>query len=89
MSEKYLKSDLNEYQCHKKVKALRIDNIQYQDNNDIAFSACNQDWVVTVNQAYMDKFKPEVGGYYVLYVDGYQSYSPAKAFDEGYSLVTK
>jgi len=28
--------------------------------------------------------KDPVGGYYVLYPDGYESWSPAKAFEEGY-----
>jgi hypothetical protein len=26
-----------------------------------------------------------VGGYYVVYSDGYKSFSPAKAFEEGYT----
>lgn len=28
-----------------------------------------------------------IGGYYVQYDDGYESWSPAKAFEEGYTLV--
>ena len=38
-----------------------------------------------VDEAYMQKHQPEVGGYYVVYKDGYKSYSPAKAFEEGYT----
>ena len=30
---------------------------------------------------------PSVGDYYVQYEDGYQSWSPAKAFEEGYTRV--
>lgn len=30
---------------------------------------------------------PESGGYYVVYDDGYASFSPAKAFEEGYTLI--
>lgn len=41
----------------------------------------------TVTRDYMMKHEPEVGGYYVVYKDGYQSYSPAKAFEEGYTIV--
>lgn len=41
-----------------------------------------------VDAAYMQKHKPEVGGYFVVYADGYKSYSPAQAFEEGYSLIT-
>lgn len=40
-----------------------------------------------VDQAYMDKHKPEVGGYYVVYEGGYKSFSPAKAFEEGYTRI--
>jgi hypothetical protein len=35
----------------------------------------------------MTKHAPEVGGYYVVYADGYKSYSPAKAFEDGYTQV--
>lgn len=44
-----------------------------------------------VSQEYVSKhfrFLPRpqiVGGYYVLYSDGYQSFSPARAFEEGYT----
>lgn len=38
-----------------------------------------------VGESYMRKHKPEVGGYYVVYADGYKSFSPAQAFEEGYT----
>lgn len=41
-----------------------------------------------VTLEYLHKHQPEVGGYYVVYADGYKSYSPAKAFEEGYTLET-
>ncbi len=40
-----------------------------------------------VSRAYMDRYDPKVGGYFVVYSDGYQSFSPAEAFEEGYTLV--
>lgn len=42
---------------------------------------------VTVSEEYVAKHKPRVGGYYVRYDDGYDSWSPAKAFEAGYALV--
>ena len=42
-----------------------------------------------VNKSFMDKNQPQEGGYYVKYKGGYESYSPAKAFEEGYSLYGK
>jgi hypothetical protein len=41
----------------------------------------------TVSGEYMQKHKPEPGGYYVVYDDGYKSFSPAKAFEEGYTRL--
>ena len=34
---------------------------------------------------YVAKHKLEVGGYYVVYEDGYKSFSPASAFESGYT----
>ncbi len=36
---------------------------------------------------YLAKHKPEAGGYYVQYNDGYKSFSPATAFEEGYTKL--
>lgn len=35
----------------------------------------------------MAKHKPVAGGYFVVYEDGYESFSPAKAFEEGYTRI--
>lgn len=43
--------------------------------------------VFAVTRAYLMKHDPKPGGYYVLYGDGYDSYSPAQAFEEGYSRL--
>ena len=36
---------------------------------------------------FVTKHKPQAGGYFVVYDDGYKSYSPAAAFESGYSLI--
>jgi hypothetical protein len=38
-----------------------------------------------VSRRYVLKHNPQVGGYYVVYADGYKSWSPAEAFEEGYT----
>lgn len=38
-----------------------------------------------VSREYVLKHNPKVGGYYVVYADGYKSWSPAQAFEEGYT----
>lgn len=40
-----------------------------------------------VSAEYLAKHKPVVGGYFVVYVDGYESFSPATAFEEGYTRI--
>jgi hypothetical protein len=40
-----------------------------------------------VDAQYVAKHKPEVGGYFVQYEDGYLSFSPAAAFESGYTEV--
>lgn len=42
---------------------------------------------VLADGEFMQKHKPEVGGYMVFYADSYISYSPAAAFEEGYTLI--
>lgn len=85
------KSEMPKYRCHKTVHAMKIDKIvdptppgNESDGSRILVcegSAIKADW------DYMRKHKPEVGGYYVVYDDGYKSFSPAKAFEDGYTRI--
>lgn len=40
-----------------------------------------------LSAAFIAKHKPQVGGYLVFYEDRYESYSPARAFEEGYTRI--
>jgi hypothetical protein len=40
-----------------------------------------------ISHEYVARHQPQVGGYYVVYKDGYKSFSPAAAFEEGYSRI--
>lgn len=86
------------YQCHKKVWALKIDAIHL--DSDVAKQEGRETtggaWIYpvdkgfapfTVDAEYVQKHKPESGGYYVVYEDGYKSFSPAKAFEDGYARI--
>lgn len=42
---------------------------------------------VVVGRPYLVKYEPQIGGYYVVYADGYESYSPADAFEDGYTKI--
>ncbi len=39
----------------------------------------------SVDEPFLARGEPEEGGYLVRYVDGYLSWSPKKAFEEGYT----
>lgn len=42
---------------------------------------------VEIEPEYLVKHKPQVGGYYVVYDDGYKSFSPAETFEGGYTRL--
>ena len=79
-------TELPQWKCHKVVRASKIVAITNAGNGacDLGLEHLS---VLRVSKAFMDKHKPERGGYYVRYADGYESYSPAQAFEEGYTLV--
>ena len=76
--------EMPKYQCHKKVWALKIAGISL--DGELSFEESNYAPVLPTKE-WLDKHNPEVGGYYVAYGDGYYSFSPAKAFEEGYTLI--
>lgn len=45
------------------------------------------DETVKVSVGYLSKHQPSVGGYFVLYEDGYASWSPADVFEAGYTEI--
>lgn len=42
---------------------------------------------IAVSLEFMTKHRPLVGGYLVFYKDGYRSFSPAEAFEDGYTRI--
>jgi hypothetical protein len=75
---------LPHWKCHKEVDGFQIDRIV---GNSLISADANVYVIVTAD--YMEKHKPFVGGYFVQYLDGYQSFSPAAAFEDGYSKVAE
>ena len=90
--------ELPQYKSHKKVWAIKIKTVIYDvelakhENRETDGSA-----TITpvddgyapfkVDYDYVKKHEPTDGGYYVLYEGGYKSFSPADAFESGYSLI--
>jgi hypothetical protein len=78
------------YQCHKRVSALRIAKIEHEEGDDAgAIFTPTEDGHAPfhVDHQYLVRHQPQVGGYYVVYEDGYRSYSPAAAFESGYRRI--
>lgn len=82
---------MKKYQSHKSVKAACITGIEIieRDMSDPhGDRVLKFDDMTAIAVGYLPQFdKAEIGGYYVLYADGYASYSPAKAFEEGYTEI--
>jgi len=76
------------YQSHKKVWALKVLAIRSEADGSAMITPAEAGYApFSVDLAYMSKHAPSVGGYYVVYDDGYKSFSPAKAFEEGYTKL--
>ncbi|WP_164762023.1 hypothetical protein, partial [Mesorhizobium sp. M7A.T.Ca.TU.009.02.1.1] len=78
------------YLCHKQVRALKIGAVEILPEG--------RSKIAPKDEAYAPFLAPsgwgarfhgseDDPGYYVLYEDGYASWSPTKAFEDGYSLM--
>ena len=78
--------EMPKYECHKKVWALKIAGIVGDQHGGVYFQPAEEGYdKVPMSPEYVAKHKPKVGGYYVVYEDGYKSFSPAGAFESGYT----
>lgn len=86
------KQSLPQYVCHKEVQAVKIRSIEHR-----GLPNAPGVYVITavepaiepihVTAEWQDKHGAKAGGYFVRYKDGYESFSPARAFEEGYTAV--
>lgn len=84
---------MKKYKSHKTVEAVKIKDILHSLNapNDwhkFLIMAEDDSQPITVSQEYIDRYTPLKGGYYVRYANGYESFSPAEAFEDGYMLAS-
>lgn len=77
------------YSCHKRVWAHKIRNIDPDPAAGGVIITPDEDGYppFLVPKEYADRHHPQVGGYYVVYDDGYTSYSPSAAFVAGYTQI--
>lgn len=88
---------LRKYQCHKIVEAALILDVSYRSTENVALmlegavgaheEMVTYDWIRRRGNGAMPS--DLVGGYFVRYPDGYTSWSPGKAFEEGYTLLNE
>jgi len=86
-------AEMPRYKCHKEVHALQILGISPSEPDgsvDLYFEE-KQFAPIRVSKEWIAKHLPEDGvltrGYYVVYDDGYVSWSPEKAFQDGYTKL--
>lgn len=81
---------LPRYRSHKEVWALKIADVSSEDVNGQVKLAFEDERFSDhfVSAEYVRKHSPKPGGYWVKYADGYESWSPAEAFEAGYTLVS-
>ena len=82
------------YVSHKEVWALEIKSITYGNLGGALLSFEDPRFEpINVTADYIKKHDPRdngmrwEGGYYVIYEDGYKSWSPTEAFEKGYTLI--
>jgi hypothetical protein len=79
--------ELAKYKCHKEVLAGKIIKIDINSEGNHCLALEGADEPLIVSDAYMHKHVPREGGYYVMYENGYESWSPAEVFEAGYTKV--
>lgn len=86
------------YRCHKEVWALKIAKVERAAGDRPAGEDESDGGVILTpeekgfapfrtEREYVTKHNPQVGGYFVVYEDGYKSWSPADVFEEGYTRI--
>ena len=81
------------YQSQKKVWALKIGAIEFESDGSARITPKDDGFAPFMVADYkhlckcIDANGEEDLGYFVRYADGYRSWSPTKAFEDGYSRV--
>ena len=86
-------AEMPRYRSHKTVHALKIAHVEdlgtdtTTDENPIVQIHFVNTGFAPIKMNLRGKPTPDVGWYYVVYEDGYTSFSPGQAFDDGYTLI--
>lgn len=80
-------TEMPRYISHKRVWALEIDTVGFADaagNRMLTFRDKGYAKMRAPHEMF-SRYEPVAGDYYVVYADGYKSFSPRKAFLDGYT----
>ena len=84
------------YKCHKEVHALKIAAIEFHGADGATIVPADPAYApFRTSDGWRERYRGVSAGnpgetdlgYYVVYADGYVSWSPTKAFEEGYALI--
>ncbi len=90
MNESNVATPMPQYQSHKKVWALKILTVNSSGTPEDVGAILTFEHPYgprSVSAEYYRKHQPKAGGYMVVYEDGYESWSPADAFEAGYTRL--
>ena len=77
---------LAKFQSHKVVSAGKINEI-YSDSHIGVEQSDGSNFTTEIPANFFARGTANPGDYYVVYDDGYASWSPAKAFEDGYKRI--
>ena len=80
--------DLPCYVSHKRVHALKIAAIEIHEDKSATIAPADKGYgSLKTKPRWAERWagSEDDKGYYVLYADGFASWSPTKAFEEGYT----
>ena len=79
-------AEMPRYRSHKQVWALKMKSIEFHEGGGATFVPEESHFSpIVLSVEYCTKHEPKAGGYYVVYQGGYMSWSPADAFEDGYT----
>lgn len=76
---------LKKFQSHKVVEAAKIVSTEPLKTPGAVALVFEDGSKQAMSPEWVEKHTPEAGGYFVRYADGYESFSPAEAFEGGYA----
>jgi hypothetical protein len=80
--------DIPKYVSHKEVWAAEIEKIDIYDRVTISFKDCKPlNYIISEYDKMVIRYQPTEGDFLIIYPDGYQSFSPRKAFLDGYTKL--